>query len=39
MSEPVHIGDAMLYLGDCLKILPTLNDLSPEDVLAKPRRK
>lgn len=22
--EPVHIGDATLYLGDCLEILPTL---------------
>ena len=24
MSEPVHIGNATLYLGDCLEILPTL---------------
>jgi site-specific DNA-methyltransferase (adenine-specific) len=24
MSEPVRIGDATLYLGDCLEILPTL---------------
>jgi DNA modification methylase len=24
MSEPVRIGDATLYLGDCLDILPTL---------------
>jgi len=24
MTEPVHIGDATLYLGDCLDILPTL---------------
>lgn len=24
MSEPVIIGDATLYLGDCLEILPTL---------------
>jgi DNA modification methylase len=24
MTEPVRIGDATLYLGDCLKILPTL---------------
>lgn len=24
MSEPVVIGDATLYLGDCLEILPTL---------------
>ncbi len=24
MSEPVQIGDATLYLGDCLEILPTL---------------
>ena len=24
MSEPVHIGDATLYLGDCREILPTL---------------
>ena len=24
MSEPVTIGDATLYLGDCLEILPTL---------------
>lgn len=24
MTEPVRIGDATLYLGDCLEILPTL---------------
>jgi site-specific DNA-methyltransferase (adenine-specific)/modification methylase len=24
MAEPVQIGDATLYLGDCLEILPTL---------------
>jgi site-specific DNA-methyltransferase (adenine-specific)/modification methylase len=24
MTDPVHIGDATLYLGDCLDILPTL---------------
>jgi site-specific DNA-methyltransferase (adenine-specific) len=24
MNEPVRIGDATLYLGDCLEILPTL---------------
>ena len=24
MVDPVHIGDATLYLGDCLEILPTL---------------
>ena len=24
MSDPVVIGDATLYLGDCLEILPTL---------------
>ncbi len=24
MSEPVIIGDATLYCGDCLEILPTL---------------
>ena len=24
MSNPVRIGDATLYLGDCLDILPTL---------------
>ena len=24
MTEPVRIGDAILYLGDCLEILPTL---------------
>jgi len=24
MTEPVQIGDATLYLGDCLEILPTL---------------
>jgi DNA modification methylase len=26
MAEPVIIGDATLYLGDCLEILPTLGD-------------
>lgn len=25
MSKPVQIGDATLYLGDCLEILPTLS--------------
>ena len=25
MSDPVQIGDAKLYLGDCLEILPTLD--------------
>jgi DNA modification methylase len=25
MSDPVQIGDATLYLGDCLEILPTLD--------------
>ena len=25
MSEMVKIGDATLYLGDCLEILPTLD--------------
>ena len=24
MADPVRIGDAMLYLGDCREILPTL---------------
>ena len=24
MTAPVQIGDATLYLGDCLEILPTL---------------
>ena len=24
MSDPIRIGDATLYLGDCLEILPTL---------------
>jgi hypothetical protein len=24
MNEPVRIGDATLYLGDCMEILPTL---------------
>jgi DNA modification methylase len=24
MTDPVRIGDATLYLGDCLGILPTL---------------
>jgi DNA modification methylase len=27
MIEPVKIGDAMLYLGDCLQILPTLRGI------------
>lgn len=27
MSEPVRIGDATLYLGDCLEILPTLGQV------------
>ena len=27
MTNPVIIGDAQLYLGDCLEILPTLGDV------------
>lgn len=27
MTQPVTIGDATLYLGDCLEILPTLSDV------------
>ena len=29
MSEPVRIGDATLYLGDCLEILPSLGRWTP----------
>ncbi|MER2624866.1 MAG: hypothetical protein ABTS22_13120 [Accumulibacter sp.] len=29
-SNPVIIGDATLYLGDCLEILPTLDKGSIE---------
>lgn len=28
MSNPVIIGDATLYLGDCRDILPTLGGLT-----------
>ncbi len=27
MNEPVIIGDATLYLGDCLEVLPTLGQI------------
>ncbi len=30
MSRIEHIGDATLYLGDCLDILPTLAD--PDEI-------
>ena len=33
MSQPVTIGDATLYLGDCLEILPTLGKV--DDIACK----
>lgn len=34
--SPVHIGDATLYLGDCLEILPTLHKGSVDAVVTDP---
>ena len=36
MSEPVVIGNATLYLGDCLEILRTLPDSSVDSVVTDP---
>ena len=36
MTEPVIIGDATLYLGDCLEILPTLAAGSADAVVTDP---
>lgn len=36
MSELVQIGDATLYLGDCLEVLPTLPGRSVPSVVADP---
>ena len=35
-SNPVIIGDATLYLGDCLEILPTLDKGSIGAVVTDP---
>ena len=34
--ERVEIGDAILYRGDCLEILPTLEDNSVDAVITDP---
>ena len=36
MSEPVIIGNATLYQGDCLEILPTLSPLSTKALITDP---
>ena len=36
MIEPVRIGDATLYLGDCLLVLPTLEAESVDVVVTSP---
>ena len=36
MTEPVKIGDAMLYPGDCLEVLPTLAAGSVDEVVTDP---
>jgi len=36
MSSPVIIGDATLYLGDCMEILPTLDAGSVDAVVTDP---
>ncbi len=36
MSAPVIIGNATLYLGDCLEILRTMPDSSVDSIVADP---
>lgn len=36
MSEPVIIGDATLWLGDCLEVLRTLADASVDSIVTDP---
>jgi DNA modification methylase len=36
MNKPVTIGNAELYLGDCLEILPTLGKCAPLSILTDP---
>jgi len=35
MTRIEHIGDATLYLGDCLEVLPTLSGVDAADLFAK----
>lgn len=36
MSEPVIIGDATLYLGDCMDVLKTIGDASVDSIVCDP---